>query len=98
MERSALFIWADSNLLNQLKWDVFCYLAYFPDLTPSDYHLIPSLKHDLGGQHFAMEEDLWSVVTEIFTKQDAEWYSTGIHKLILHHSKCLDEQGDSVEK
>ncbi len=45
-----------------------------------------------------MEEDLQSVVAEFFTKQDAEWYSTGIHKLILRYNKCTDEQDDYVEK
>ncbi len=45
-----------------------------------------------------MEEDLQSMVAEFFTKQDAEWYSTGIHKLISHYNKSLDEQGDYVEK
>ncbi len=29
-----------------------------------------------------MEEDLHSTVTEFFVKQDAEWYSAGIYKLI----------------
>ncbi len=28
-----------------------------------------------------MEEDLRIVVAEFFAKQDAEWYSPGIHKL-----------------
>ncbi len=61
-------------------------------------HLIPGLKHDLGGRHFAMKEDLQSVVAEFFTKQETEWYSTGIHKLISHYNKCLSEQGDYAEK
>ncbi len=38
------------------------------------------------------------MVAEFFAKQDTEWYSTGIHKLISHYNKCLDEQGDYVEK
>ncbi len=43
-------------------------------------HFIPGLKHDLGSQHFAMEEDLQSVVTMFFAKQDTESYSAGIRK------------------
>ncbi len=57
------------SLLNQMKWDVFRHLAY---LAPSDYHLIPSLKHDLCDRHFATEEDLQRTVPEFFAKQDAE--------------------------
>ncbi len=52
------------SLLNQLKWDVFHHPAYLPDLAPSDYHFIPSLKCDLGVRHFAMEEDQQSVVAD----------------------------------
>ncbi len=84
-------------LLNQSKWDVFHHLAYSPDLAPSDYHLIPHLKCNIRGRHFIIEEDLQSAVAEFFTKQDAEWYRAGTHKLILHYNKCLDEQGDYVE-
>ncbi len=60
-------------------------------------HLNLSLKHDLSGRHLAMEEDLQSVVAEFFTKQDAEWYSADIHKLISCNNNCPDERGDYVE-
>ncbi len=56
------------------------------------------LKHDLGGRHFAMEEDLESAVAEFFAKYDTKWYNTGIHKLILRYNKCLNEQGDYAEQ
>ncbi len=61
-------------------------------------HLISVLKCDLGSQNFATEEDPQSVITKFFAKQNAEWYSTGIHKLILRYNKCLDERGGYVEK
>ncbi len=61
-------------------------------------HYIPGLKRDLGGRHFTMEEDPQSAVAQFFLKQDVEWYSAGIHKLISRYDKCLDEQGDYVEK
>ncbi len=67
-------------------------------LTNDMVHLIPSLKRDIGGRHFATEEDLLNEVAEFFAKQDAKWYSTGIHKLILCYNNCLHEQGDYVEK
>ncbi len=55
--------------------------------------LIPSLKCDLGGgHHFATVEDQQNMVVEFFTKQDAGWYSAGIHNLILRYYKCLDKQ------
>ncbi len=45
-----------------------------------------------------MEEDLQSVVAEFFAKQDAKWYSTDIYKLISCYNKCLDEQGDYIDR
>ncbi len=56
-------------------------------------HLIPGLKCDLSGRHFAMEADLQRAVVEFFAKQDAEWYGTDIRKLILRYNNCLDKQG-----
>ncbi len=41
---------------------------------------------------------LQSAVPEFFAKQDAEWYSAGIHNLTSRYNKCLDEQGDYVGK
>ncbi len=82
------------NLLNHLKWDVFQHPAYSPDLAPTDYTLILSVKHDLCGRHFTMEKDLSSMVTEFFTIQDAEQYSAGIRKLISRYNEYLYEQCD----
>ncbi len=45
-----------------------------------------------------MEEDLQRAIIVFFAKQDAEWYSTGIHRLISRYNKCLDEQRDYVEE
>ncbi len=56
------------------------------------------VKCDLGSRHLAMEEDLQSVVTKFFAKQDTAWYNTGIHKLISRYNKGPNEQGDYVEK
>ncbi len=58
----------------------------------------PWPKGDLGSWHFRTEEDLQSMVAEFFAKQDTEWYTSDIHKLILHYNGCLDEYGNYVEK
>ncbi len=66
------------SLLSQLKWDIFPIWHTCQTSVPSDYHLIPGLKRDLGSRHFATEEDLHNAVAKFFAKQDAEWYSAGI--------------------
>ncbi len=85
------------SLYNQQKWDVFRHLTYSPDLALSDCHVIPSLQPDLGGPHFAMEENLQSAVAKFFAKQGTEWYSGGIHKLSSRYNKYLKEEGDYAE-
>ncbi len=56
------------------------------------------LNCDLGGRHLVMEKDLQSAVAEFFSKQDAQWKSDGIHKLILDYNNCLAGKVDYVEK
>ncbi len=38
------------------------------------------------------------MVAKFFTKQDAEWYTADIHKLISRYNKCFDEQNDYIEQ
>ncbi len=99
MESSVSSDQVHSTFAQPSKMEYFHHPAYSPDMAPSDYHLMPTLKHDLCGQHFATEEDLQSTVAEFFAKDDAQWCSTGsIHKLISRYNNCFDEQGDCVEK
>ncbi len=98
MESSVPFDWAHSKFAEPTEMGYFLPSDVLADLAPSDYRLIPSLKCDLGGQHFTTEEDLQSMVAEFFIKQDTEWYSAGIHKLISRYNKCLAEHDDYVEK
>ncbi len=85
-------------LLEDLKWIVFGHPPYSPDLAPSDYYLFPGLKNHLGGRHFATGDELRAAVDEFFAKMDAQWYAAGIDRLVLRYDKCLNQNGDYVEK
>ncbi len=87
-------------------WTVIKFLNA-EDVTGSEIHRrlsivygasYPNLKYDLAGWHFAVEEDLQSVIAEFFAKQDAAWYSANIRKLISCYSNCFSDYGDYVEK
>lgn len=86
------------NLLKDFKWDVFNHSPYSPDLAPSDYHLFPHLKKELGGQRFATRDELISEVTRILQNLDPAFYRSGIEKLVYRLNKCLDNGGSYVEK
>ena len=86
------------ELLEQFKWEIFDHPPYSPDLAPSDYHLFPSLKMWLGSQCFVDNNELQSAVKNWFSAQAADFYKTGIKKLLSRYSKCLERDGDYVEK
>ncbi len=84
--------------LQKFKWEVFGHPPYSPDMAPSDYHLFPRLKGWLGSQRFANDEELKQGVTTYLQKLDAEFFRVGIEKLVTRYDKCLNVNGDYVEK
>ena len=81
----------------KLKWEILSHPPYSPDLAPSDYHLFPYLKTELGGVHFESTEDVKRAV-HTFSTQSKSFYARGIKKLVTRYQNCLDLAGDYVEK
>jgi histone-lysine N-methyltransferase SETMAR len=71
---------------------------YSPDLAPSDYHVFGPLKKFLAGQRFISDDDAKTAVRRWFRAQPAEFYNSGISKLVMRWDKCLNRGGDYVEK
>ncbi|KDR11587.1 hypothetical protein L798_14572, partial [Zootermopsis nevadensis] len=73
---------------------------YSPDLAPSDFHLFLHLKKFLSGQRQRFENDREAemVVTQWFPSPAADFYDTGIQKLVPRYDKCLNSGGEYVEK
>lgn len=89
---------ATKNLLQRFGWEVFDHPPYSPDLAPSDFHLFPRMKKSLGGHHFATDNELQTSVQTWLKAQAATFYEEGIEKLIPRYEKCLNRNGDYVEK
>lgn len=85
-------------LLENFSWDVLDHPPYSPDLAPSDLHLFPNMKKWLGSQRFTDDEELKDSVSGWLRAQAAEFYSTGIEKLVTRYDKCLNVNGNYVEK
>ncbi|GBL71965.1 hypothetical protein AVEN_115010-1 [Araneus ventricosus] len=66
------------NLLQKFRWKVFVQPPYSPDLAKSDFHL----KKFLSGHYFATDEDVQTTVTRWFHSQAADFYDTGLQKLL----------------
>ena len=71
---------------------------YSPDLVPSDFHLFLHLKKFLGGKQFDDGDDPKDAAQKWLTSQAAAFYEKGIQKLVLRYDKCLNNDGEYVEK
>ena len=71
---------------------------YSPDLAPSDFHLFPNLKKDLAGQRFTTDEEVIDAVDSYLEDQPKNFYCSSIEAVRHRWRKCVDSQGDYVEK
>ena len=62
------------------------------------FFLFPSLKKHLKGQRFHSNEDVISAGEEWFESHPKSYYAQGLLKVKERWQKCVDMQGDYVEK
>jgi hypothetical protein len=84
--------------MEHFNWELFDYPPYSPDLAPSDYHLFTYPKNWSLSQRFNNNEELTEDVKTWLSSQAADFFDTGIQKLIPRYDKCLNSEGDYVEK
>ena len=65
--------------------------------TTPDNHLFLHLKKFLGSKRFD-DDDLKDAVQKWLTSQAAAFYEEGIQKLVPRYDKCLNNDGEYVEK
>ena len=80
------------------KFEVLSHPPYSPDLAPSDFHFFPHLKRDLKGTHFTSDNEVKQAVTSWIKQRTPEFFIDGMRKLVLRWEKCIERQGDYVEK
>jgi len=56
------------------------------------------LKKHLAGKNFDDDDEVQEKVMTSFKGQAADFYDSGIQKLVPRLNKCLDNAGDYVEK
>lgn len=84
--------------LEELRFQELPHAPYSPDLAPSDFYLFPNLKRWLGGRRFTSNEEVEAETNAYFADLDASYYSEGIKKLEHRWTKCIELEGDYVEK
>jgi transposase len=85
-------------LIKRFIWEIFGHPSYSPDLAPSDYHLFSKIKVWLATQHFHCNEELLDGVKNWLHNLAAPFFDEGIHKLVSRYDKCLNVDGNCVEK
>ena len=68
------------------------------DLAPSDFHLFLHLKKHLSRKKFDYNDEVQEEAMIWFKARTADFYDSGIQKLVPRINKCLDNAGDCVEK
>ena len=81
--------------INELRFD---HSPYSPDLAPSDFFLFPHLKIALGGHRSWSNEEAFTFVNNYFAEKDAEYLFDGLQTWEHRWEKCVELQGDYVEK
>ncbi|KAL4113476.1 hypothetical protein QTP88_017091 [Uroleucon formosanum] len=84
--------------IEEFRWELFNHPPYSPDLAPSDYFLFLHFKKWLGGQRFENDMELKNAVENWFNSQAASFYAEGLRKLVKRYEKCLEVNGNYVEK
>ena len=84
--------------INHLGFEVLEHPAYSPDLAPSDYHLFEPLKNSLRGRRFSADKEVRKAVHKWLRDQLNTFFLEGIRKLVDCWTKCIEKEGDYIEK
>ena len=82
----------------KLKWQLLPQLPYSPDLAPSDFHVFGRLKEPLRGIRFKDEKEIKKAVKASIARFPQEWFEEGIKKLEKRWKRCIEIEGDYIEK
>jgi transposase len=85
-------------LLEHFNWEFFDQPSYSPDLAPSYYHLFIYLRKWVGSQLFNNNVQLMEGVKTCLSSQAADFFDTGVQKLVPQYDKWLNFGDDYFEK
>ncbi|GJQ75120.1 hypothetical protein Trydic_g9729 [Trypoxylus dichotomus] len=71
---------------------------YRPDLARSDPSLFLNLIKCLGGERFSSNEEITTVTTDYFAAFHSTYYRKDFKRLKHRWNKCIELEGDYVEK
>lgn len=84
--------------IQDLGYELLPHPPYSPDLGPSDFFLFPKLKSQLAGERFSSNDEIIAAVNGYFEERDKNYFTEGLSGLEKRWSKCIELEGDYVEK
>jgi histone-lysine N-methyltransferase SETMAR len=84
-------------LIKLFIWEMFDHPPYILDLAPSDYHLFTKMIW-WPTQCFHINEELMAGVNNWLHNLAAPFFDEGLQKLVSRYDKCLNMDGNYVEK
>jgi len=89
---------ATVNLLERWGWEFLEHPPYSPDLAPLDFHLFPNMTKHLRAKRFKSHDDVKHEVQTRLPGQNPTFCQQSFEKWISRLDKCLNREGDYVEK
>lgn len=86
------------NALREFRWEILSHPPYSPDLAPSDFFLFPKLKEAIKGVRHASKEAAKDAARRWLASQSPDFFRRGLERWRHRMEKCLDLEGDFVEK
>lgn len=84
--------------ISLLDFQVIDHAPYSPDIAPMDFRVFPVVKSALKGRKFDNFYELSVAVKTIVKSFDEGWYKDVFRQWIQRHNKCIDCNGDYIEK
>lgn len=84
--------------INELGFELVPHAPYSPDLAPSDFSLFPNLKKFHAGKKYGSDSEVIAATNAYFDELDEKDYRDGIKGLEHRWTKCIQLEGDYVEK
>jgi len=89
---------ATVSTIEELWFECIPHPPHSPNLVPSDYHVFSPLKNVLSGMQFRDDDEVRSAAHEWLRTRPKEFFSRGIYALVKRWRKCIELEGDYVEK
>ena len=84
--------------IHELRYELLPHLPYSRDLALSDFYFFPKLKMFLCGWKFSATEELTGEVEGYFAGLEESRFQDAIMALEHRWTKCINLQGDYIEK